>query len=106
VSLSSRISAFAIERARNGTAVYLLVRGELDLCSAPELRETHESLDHGCQFVVLDLSGVTFMDSSGVHALVDIYEAAPERLRIILSPPAARIIDICKLRTRLPIIEG
>ena len=32
--------------------------------------------------------------------------ADKHRLRLILSPPAARVIDICELRTSLPIIEG
>ena len=87
--------------------IHLLVSGELDLCNAPLLREAHAREDGGdYHFLIVDLSGVTFLDSSGLHALLDIHEADPGRLRIILSRPAARVIDLCKLRATLPIIEG
>jgi anti-anti-sigma factor len=98
--------AFEIERQHDGTSVYLVVSGELDLCSAPLLREAHAREPRDCEFLVVDLSGVTFMDSSGLHALIDISKADPDRLRIITSEPVSRVIDICKLRTALPIVEG
>lgn len=52
-------------------AVHLCPVGELDLSTAPEvdarLAEVHLA---GFDKVVLDLSGVTFCDSSGVHLVV------------------------------------
>lgn len=52
------------------TAV-LSVRGELDLLTAPVLREALlPVLERGTSPVVVDLSEVPFMDSSGVHALL------------------------------------
>jgi anti-anti-sigma factor len=48
--------------------VVIAVAGEVDLASAPEL--TSCLLDHGDRDVVLDLSEVTFLDSSGISALV------------------------------------
>lgn len=50
----------------------LSVRGEIDLVTAPVLREALlPVLEHGTGAVVVDLSEVPFMDSAGVHALVD-----------------------------------
>jgi anti-anti-sigma factor len=54
---------------RDGRAI-VLVRGELDLATAPDLEEVvAERLDAG-QEVVLDLRELEFMDSSGLRVLV------------------------------------
>jgi anti-sigma B factor antagonist len=50
----------------------LSVHGEVDLETAPALWKTLlPALEHQTGPVVVDLSAVTFMDSTGVHALVD-----------------------------------
>lgn len=46
------------------------VRGELDLASAPALSEALQTGVAGEGTVVLDLAGVTFIDSSALRALV------------------------------------
>jgi anti-anti-sigma factor len=48
----------------------LVVRGEVDLATAAQLRD--ELLGHleTAQVLWLDLQGVTFMDSSGLHVLI------------------------------------
>jgi anti-sigma B factor antagonist len=51
------------------TTVY--VRGEVDMATAPQLRrELEHHLSHGPSELVIDCSGVSFMDSSGLHALL------------------------------------
>lgn len=53
-------------------AAVLSVRGEIDLETAPTLSELLlPVLERGTGAVVVDLSEVPFMDSSGVHFLVD-----------------------------------
>lgn len=48
----------------------LTVCGELDLATANTLeRAVATCLSDGCDRVLLDLAGVTLMDSSGLHAL-------------------------------------
>jgi anti-anti-sigma factor len=82
----------------------LAVSGELDLAAAPELRDACSVPAQPDQHtVVLDLAGVTFIDSSGIHALVGAYEIHSERLRIVASPAVARMIDLCGLSAYLPI---
>ena len=58
----------SVERIPGGTM--LVVRGEIDLATAPLLR--HELLRHlaTAERLWLDLTGVTFMDSSGLHVLI------------------------------------
>ncbi|HZU73318.1 MAG TPA: STAS domain-containing protein [Acidimicrobiales bacterium] len=55
---------------RNGFAV-LAVRGEVDVYTAPRLRERLvELVSQGHQKVVVDLEGVDFLDSTGLGVLV------------------------------------
>ena len=52
--------------------VVLKVEGEVDLIRSPQLRvELMQVLDGGVSRLVIDLSGVPFMDSSGVATLVE-----------------------------------
>ena len=47
----------------------VVVLGEVDMATAPELSEAIESLiNTGAQRVVVDAAGVTFMDSTGLAA--------------------------------------
>ncbi len=49
----------------------LAVAGELDLATAPQFRtEVSALLGTGCRAIVVDLSETTFLDSSGLGALV------------------------------------
>jgi anti-sigma B factor antagonist len=85
----------------------IAVSGELDIASAPRLRDVCARPVHdGGVLVVLDLTGVTFLDSTGLHALIDAHETPGERLRIVVGPAAARVIDIAQLRDRLPITDA
>jgi anti-anti-sigma factor len=49
----------------------LTVAGELDIATAPQFREEFGALlGGGCRDLVVDLSQTTFLDSSGLGALV------------------------------------
>lgn len=51
--------------------------GELDECSAPKIKdELDELLDKNffCEMVIFDLSGLTFMDSTGIGMLIGRYK--------------------------------
>lgn len=65
------------------------VRGELDLESGPRLREflAREMGRHDVAFIV-DLTRVTFIDSSGLHALV-----ASLRRAQLLNRPFSLVLD-------------
>jgi anti-sigma B factor antagonist len=56
--------------AGNGCAV-LRVAGEIDVYTAPELRErVIHLIDSGTMHIIADLRGVDFLDSTGLGALV------------------------------------
>jgi anti-sigma B factor antagonist len=65
--------------------------GEIDFDTAPELRVAlYAAVDAGAGRVVVDMAGVTFVDSSGLSALV----GAQKRMRgsesdvVLVGPPA------------------
>ena len=59
------------------------VRGELDLCSGPALKAYELN---GYDRILLDLSGVEFMDATGLHALEDFVRAGRIDHRIEVGP--------------------
>jgi anti-anti-sigma factor len=99
--------AFRITCERTGTTVRLNVTGELDLASGPRLRDrlSDQLADHA-EIVVLDLADVSFIDSTGLHALLDATAQDGNRLRIIPNPGLLRLLDITGLHDRLPIVHA
>jgi anti-sigma B factor antagonist len=63
---------FTAEARRRDAATWIVtVSGELDLASAPELEAVFEGTDASASDrVLVDLAGVSFLDSSGIRALV------------------------------------
>ena len=62
--------AIEVERRDDGAAVVSL-SGELDLATAPQLRQTvGDLMGMGTRHLVVDLEGVEFIDSSGLGALL------------------------------------
>jgi anti-anti-sigma factor len=88
---------FDVDINHNGTADTVTVRGEIDLVSAPQLRDAFADL--GSQ-VLVDLRGVTFIDSSGLAVLIDQKHKMMNGgdLRIVAnSPPVLRLFEIAGL---------
>ncbi len=81
-------SVFAVTAGDQQAAV-LSVRGEVDLGTAPLLREAlRPALEHGSGPLVIDLCEVRFMDSTGVHVLVDAHRRlGPRRRRLAIACP-------------------
>lgn len=98
----------AIVEVRLPPTSLLTVAGELDLATAGELeRAVAACLAAGNDDVALDLAGVAFMDSSGIHALSiaqRIVSAGGGRLRVVaLSPSVERILVPSYLRRLLTV---
>ncbi len=67
----SEIPGFTVEVDQDGSdAVVVRVRGELDLSTSPELAAALASDGAKASTVLLDLSAVTFLDSSAIGMLV------------------------------------
>lgn len=78
--------------------------GEIDLATAPQLRQTLTGLiDRGRHRLVLDLFDVTFCDSTGLGVMVDAYKRIQTRyygghLRIVCGHPVLRILELTGLK--------
>jgi anti-sigma B factor antagonist len=59
-------------------AAVIAVAGELDLLAAPELYQRAVSALEGRQDLIIDMSRVTFCDSSGFNALIRLHRRAKE----------------------------
>ena len=62
-------------RDRQGATV-LIVRGELDVASSPQLAAALNRLDRDSGAVLLDLSRLEFIDVTGLRVLLDAQERA------------------------------
>ena len=70
---------FKVQARRKGTALILVVGGELDLASSGELeREVRLALDSDAASVIVDLREVEFIDSTGLGVLVKAHQQAGE----------------------------
>jgi anti-sigma B factor antagonist len=62
--------ALAVDVERRDGTTLVVLRGDLDLATAPDLRETLiEAIDEGARIVV-DMQAVEFLDSAGLGILV------------------------------------
>ena len=84
-----------------GATVHLT--GELDMLTATDLLEAlRSSLLAGSGDLRLDLSGLSFMDSAGLLALLDLTKQLEGRGRLVLlSPerPVARLLQLARADT-------
>lgn len=95
------VAQLRIEREHTATAVVLALHGELDLASTPLLeRQMLEAQSDGSDRLVIDLSGLEFIDSSGLHALLRADERASEnrhQLSLVRGPRAVhRVFELTR----------
>ena len=88
-------------------------RGELDLATAPELEQkVLAAVRDGGREVVVDLRELTFMDSTGVRAIVAAHhaaEASGTTLRVVRPRPGSavlRVIEISGIGEALGLVDA
>jgi anti-sigma B factor antagonist len=91
---------------RIGAHTVVGVTGEIDVATAPALRDTLLALvNRGAPSLVLDLRGVTFVDSTGIGSLLRIHHRQSllgGSVHFVADQPAVlRVFDLMQLRRRL-----
>jgi anti-sigma B factor antagonist len=91
-----------VESSVRGTTRVVVVRGEVDLSSVEKVRRSLDrALAASPETVVLDLSAVTFCDSSGARVVVGAHRRAIEQgCHLVVVRPdghAWRTFEICQL---------
>jgi anti-sigma B factor antagonist len=98
-----------IEQAR-GDAIHLMAQGEVDVLTAQKLAAALVRLLHNTSGdVVVDLSETLFLDSAGLHVLLNAQRRLTRRnrrLRVICGPgPVRRVIELARLLDTLNVAE-
>ena len=105
------LEPFGVDVRRGRDVTIVLPRGELDLVTVETLRSAIDAAiaEAPGAGLVLDLRGLTFMDSTGVHLLVMLDQRAQRdgfQLTLLAPvPPIDRAIKLCGLDQMLPFAE-
>ena len=104
---------FGVRRATLRDIPVLLVTGELDLLTAPQLAEQVEAaLAEQPPLVALDLSGTTFIDSSGARQVARCAKAAGRAgaaLQVVCPPenhPVRLVFDLLSMDSLVPVLPS
>ena len=91
--------------------MHLALIGELDLSTVDQVEEELRKVeDGGAETVVLDLTSLSFLDSTGLRTIVTADQRARKsgrRLAIVRGPDTVhRVFTITRLDERLDMVEG
>lgn len=98
-----------LEAEEDGNRAILRLRGEVDICTASRLRDRLAALlkGDGRSAVVLDLSGLEFMDATGLEVLVQAQLLAGARgTELVLAHPPGivrRLLEVTGLEGTFPV---
>ena len=118
---ASELAPFAVEVQRRDHVAVVQPGGELDLATlemlatavdaaiAETLRATQDGMESPAR-LVLDLRGLTFIGSTGLHLLVELHRRSRRegfQLTLIAPlPPVDRAIQLCGLGDELPFVAA
>ena len=90
---------FEVLRADSSAAIRLELRGELDMYSAPLLERELSAVERDdASGIVLDLAELTFMDVSGLRAILDAARGARREQRaFVIENPMPHIVRLLEL---------
>jgi anti-sigma B factor antagonist len=105
------VADFTIESHVGNDVSRLSLAGEFDLAGIEQFEAAIDKVEASHpRAIVIDLSALTFMDSSGLRALVMADQRARQagrRLAIVPGPPPVRrVFEITQLADRLDLIES
>lgn len=97
---------FRIDELSTDGKLTISPRGEIDIATAPELAQRLAELQEAGTPTVLDLSGVSFMDSSGIATLLRAVNAARENrwkfeVDLNAQPQVERLIQLSGIHAHI-----
>jgi anti-sigma B factor antagonist len=103
------LEPFVVEVQRRDDVAIVQPRGELDVATVETLRAALAAIENAGR-LVLDLRGLSFLDSTGLHLLVALHQRAQrDGFQLTLHAPAApidRAIRLCGLDEALPFVDA
>lgn len=103
-------SDFRVDVRTEGRATIVVVSGELDLASSPELQEQLDRVwESDPEQLVIDLRQLEFMDSTGLSIIVGAHQRLAEKgqsLSLVRgSPQVQRLLDLTGVAERLRLVD-
>lgn len=98
-------AAMTVETADRDDARIVTVTGEIDLATAPQLN-SHLDGAGGPERLIIDLSDVAFIDSTGLRSLILAREACAKEgrdLHLVSNQTVGRLLDITGLTDRFQV---
>ena len=90
--------------------IVLVVSGEIDLATAPAVERELLRAEESHDLVAIDLSKISFMDSTGLHAITAANHRLRERggqLLIVQGPPqVSRLFELTGLSDHLDLVRN
>ena len=101
-SQAAPVYGLHITRASKPDEAVIRVEGELEMATASRMRdELQRAMATSQQRIVVDLRALDFLDSTGMHALVEAHkkcESSNRSLTLLLDTgPVHRSLDVCGL---------
>lgn len=105
-----KFGELTVSAQREGDVHTIRLAGELDIATAGRIEEELERAEaSGARSIVLDLSGLTFMDSTGVRLVLSANarsRADSNRLSIVRGPASVqRVFELSGVDSTLPFVD-
>jgi len=97
------MTAFGVSVGGHDT---LIVVGEIDMLSAPALVSALQPFADSGGTVVLDMRGVSFMDSAGIRAILAVADALKGRGTLVLRDPPPLVVRLLEITGLMPAPDG
>lgn len=102
------MNTLQISKTTDGGWAIVSASGEVDVATSPELLAALEDASTRSGKLIIDLSGVTFMDSTGLGVVVQAKRAfeADDALRLVVKEANVRkVFEVTGLDSVLPLFE-
>jgi anti-sigma B factor antagonist len=92
------VADLELEWAAADGGALITVRGEIDMATAPQLRDLlGQLIDAGSRRIVLDCRELAFLDSSGIGVLVAARSRLSDEGEMVLDSPQAHVRKVLEI---------
>jgi anti-sigma B factor antagonist len=101
--------AFTVDTVASDGGIVLRAGGELDMATVDRLRAHIDDAIKDAESIELDMTGVTFIDSTGLRALIMGREAAAAAGRefgVVPSDAVRKLVELAGLTEFIPLRSG
>jgi len=92
------VAELELESRPSSDATIVVVRGEIDMATAPQVRDVlNQLVDAGAARIVLDCRGLDFLDSSGIGVLIAVSKRLGDDGKLRIEAPQAHVRKVLEL---------